>query len=669
MNNNAWFKKEKPLLSLQSMGGGASGTLMQGAVTPGTYVDETFKSYTYNGNGSSQTITTDIATSTDGALVWLKMTDASGDYHHLYDTVRGAGKTIFSNYTGTQQTSDSDRLSAFTSTGFSLGSNYRVNQNGSRFQSFTFKKEEKFFDIVSYTGNATGQSISHNLGCVPAAIFIKRLDGSASSWAVYHKDIGNTKYLKWDDGDDANTSSYWWEDTSPTSTTFRVGQTDDNNANSNNYIAYLFASEEAAFGFDGAQVISKVGSYTGSGSSGKEITLGWRPQYVMIKRTSGGNGDWVFVDHIGGVNTSTDAQNINDNLLYANNSDAYNNQERIEFTSTGFTLKSTAGNVNSNVDYIYIAIREADGYVGKPITDATKVFTPTVGSSGAPMYKSSNHYVDIALQKSNYNTSSNDWQIVNRSSNNYYMKPNKTVALTYNLYQDGWQFQDGWSAYPSGSGIRMSWLFRQYPQGLQYVFYRGDGTAGNVVTHQLNATPEMTWIKRRDGVSDWSVWHKGLNGGSSSLNYEIFMNYANAENSSGNFSAMGSESFTLGASTSTNGSGDDYVAYLFASVSGISKVGTYSVSDATEDKVVDVGFAPRLVIIKRRNAGSTNWIVSDSHRGSSDGNTPLLFLNSDATQAYETQMYYSGNTFVIKSATAGGQLLDNGGEYIYYAHA
>ena len=500
------------------------------------------------------------------------MTDASGDYHHLYDTVRGAGKTIFSNTSLAQQSSDTDRLSAFTSTGFSLGSNYRVNQSGSRFQSFTFKEEEKFFDIVSYTGTGSAQAINHNLGCVPAAIIIKRLDAS-QNWAVYHKDVGNTHYMNFNDNDQAASNSTWWNDTTPTDTTFTVGSNNPTNASSSDFIAYLFASEEAAFGFDGAQVISKVGSYTGNNSTSKEVTLGWRPQYVLIKRYDGGNGgQWAFFDHIGGVNTSADSQTINDNTLYASNSDEYTNYEYLEYTSTGFKLKTTSGDVNASDNYIYIAIREADGYVGKPITDATKVFTPTVGSSGAPMYKSSNHYVDIALQKSAYNTSTNDWQIVNRSSNNYFMRPNTTAALAYNQYQQGWNYQDGWSTYTGGSGIRMSWLFRQYPKGLQYVFYRGDGTAGNVVTHQLNATPEMTWIKRRDGTSNWSVWHNGLNGGSSNLNYEINMNSTSAEGSTGNFSAMGSESFTLGGGSATNGSGDDYVAYLFASVSGISKV-------------------------------------------------------------------------------------------------
>ena len=636
-----------------------------GGASEGTYVDETFKSYTYEGNGSSQTITTDIATSTDGALVWIKMTDASGDYHHLYDTVRGAGKTVFSNYTGAEQTSDSDRLSAFTSTGFSLGSNYRVNQNGSRFQSFTFKKEEKFFDIVAYTGTGSAHAINHNLGCVPAVIFIKRLDAT-QNWAVYHKDVGNTKYMNWNDTDQAATNSTWWNDTTPTSTTFTVGTNNTTNANSSTFIAYLFASEEAAFGHDGKQVISKAGTYAGNNSSSKEVTLGWRPQYVMVKRYDGGNGgQWAFFDHIGGVNTSADSQTINDNTLYANNSDAYTNYEYLEYTSTGFKLKTTSGDVNASANYVYIAIREADGYVGKPITDASKVFTPSAGSASLPMYKTPFHYVDIALQKSQYNLSQNDWQLVNRSSNNYFLRPNKTDALAYNQYQQGWNFQDGWGTYTGGDGSRMGWHFRQYPQGLQYVFYRGDGTAGNVVTHQLNATPEMTWIKRRDGTSSWSVWHKDLSG----LNYEMILDGNVAERNWGNITAMSSTSFTLGGGSATNGSGDDYVAYLFASVSGVSKVGSYSVTDATVNKVVDVGFNPRLVIIKRKNLASTSWVVSDSYRGSSDGNTPLLFLNQDAVQGFATQMYYSGNTFVIKSATAGGQLLDAGGEYIYYAHA
>jgi hypothetical protein len=201
------------------------------------------------------------------------------------------------------------------------------------------------------------------------------------------------------------------------------------------------------------------------------------------------------------------------------------------------------------------------------------------------------------------------------------------------------------------------------------VFYDGNGVSGHEISHSLNKIPEMAWIKNRDGTNDWAVYHKDMHG-SIPEKYYMELNKTTDRTYVGNgwFFTPTSTVFKLGDNATVNQSSVHFLMMLFASVTGVSKVGSYSVSDATVNKVVDVGFAPRFVIIKCINAGSTNWVATDTVRGSSDGNTPLLFMNSDAAENYATQMYYSGNTFVIKTS-AGGQLLNNGGEYIYYAHA
>ena len=89
MNNNAWFKKENPLLSLQSMSGGAAGSLMQGAADKTKYIDEVFSTYVYAGNGGANQITNNIDNS-KGGLVWMKNRDRSTYASNLvFDTERG----------------------------------------------------------------------------------------------------------------------------------------------------------------------------------------------------------------------------------------------------------------------------------------------------------------------------------------------------------------------------------------------------------------------------------------------------------------------------------------------------------------------------------------------------------------------------------------------------
>ena len=168
----------------------ATQRLMQGAAGAGedkVYVEDVFSTYLYDGNGSTQSINNGIDESGEGALTWIKMRSASGDYHHLYDTERGAGKTIFSNTNGLEQTSDTDRLSAFNSNGFSLGSNYRVNGSGSTFVSWTFRKSPGFFDCMLYNGNnESAFNLSHDLGVIPALIMIRPRSGpfSTARWYV-----------------------------------------------------------------------------------------------------------------------------------------------------------------------------------------------------------------------------------------------------------------------------------------------------------------------------------------------------------------------------------------------------------------------------------------------------------------------------------------------------
>ena len=107
---------------------------------------------------------------------------------------------------------------------------------------------------------------------------------------------------------------------------------------------------------------------------------------------------------------------------------------------------------------------------------------------------------------------------------------------------------------------------------------------------------------------------------------------------------------------------------LFASVDGISKVGSFSGSSS--NVTVTTGFAPRFLIIKRADSGSSNWYVFDSLRGlGASGNDGRLYLDTNVAQ-------WSGGDWVNTSATgfvanSGMDQAFNwaGGKFIYYAHA
>ena len=122
-----------------------------------------------------------------------------------------------------------------------------VNSNNDETASWSFRKAPGFFDIVTYTGSSSARTISHNLGCVPGAIFIKKTSGS-DYWAVYHEGLDSSSpedyYLKLNEDvtriDDAN----FWNDTKPTASVFSLGDAGAVNSDGHDYVAYLFAGGE-----------------------------------------------------------------------------------------------------------------------------------------------------------------------------------------------------------------------------------------------------------------------------------------------------------------------------------------------------------------------------------------------------------------------------------------
>ena len=185
----------------------------------------------------------------------------------------------------------------------------------------------------------------------------------------------------------------------------------------------------------------------------------------------------------------------------------------------------------------------------------------------------------------------------------------------------------------------------------------------------------MIWVKRRESPQSWGVYHKGLNGGSSPEDYYLSLDTNAAEVNSAtawNSQAPTSTSFFLGSSSITNSNIEPHLAMLFASVDGISSVGSYSGSSSNVS--VTTGFQPRFIIIKRCNVAA-HWAVFDTVRGinsSGSGGDYLLYLNdnmagTDANGMIGTWIDLSSTGFTVGTSWAGVNAADS--EYIYYAHA
>jgi len=223
----------------------------------------------------------------------------------------------------------------------------QINISGGTRVQYLFRRAPGFFDVVAYTGNsASSQSVSHNLGAIPEMMIVKARNSSTAdpSWGTYHQALGNTKYLRLNQNLSALTGSQYWNDTSPTSTVFTVGDANAFNKSGDTFIAYLFAT---------APGVSKVGSYTGTGTT-LSIDCGFTAgaRFVMIKRTDS-TGDWYVWDTARGIISGDDPY-----LLLNSTAAEVTNTDYIDPLSSGFQISSTApAAINaSGGSFIFLAI-------------------------------------------------------------------------------------------------------------------------------------------------------------------------------------------------------------------------------------------------------------------------------------------------------------------------
>jgi len=631
-----------------------------GAGGESVYVDDVFSTYLYTGADANETVTNGIDLDGEGGFVWIKPRTSTGS-HLLFDTERGTGKYLVSSSTAAEATYN-PYLSSFNSDGFTTFAFAPAD-----YVSWTFRKQAGFFDVVTYTGNGTaGRTVSHNLGSVPGCIIVKRTD-SANGWAVYHRAMDATAPEDWMMRLNATNARFdltpsRWNDTAPTSTDFTLSDNDEVNGSGATYVAYLFAHDDQSFGDDSDESIIKCGSYTGNATE-RSVTLGWEPQFVMIKNTDNAD-DWWMVDNMRGVPTGSE-----DALLIPNKSDEENsNADYIDFNSRGFTVKTSYGIANENGSkYIYIAIRRPM----KTPESGTEVFAIDTRSADDPAFDSG-FPVDMALYKS---TAGSDTGIGSRLTSGYQLATNLTSAESaYSRYV--FDYMDGWFLGGLGAdSARYSWMFKRATGFFDVVAYRGTGATGQVESHNLGAVPEMIIVKNRGSSWQWVVYHKDLgeyDSGSWVTSSNLTLNSDGAETNNYVFSQHSDQTnttFKLGYSNSAiaYASGNNYIAYLFATLAGVSKVGSYTGTGS--DINVDCGFssAARFVLIKRTDA-SAGWIVFDSSRGIVSGNDPYLFLNSTAAESTTDDMIdpYSSGFTVHPNGTA---INTSGGEYIFLAIA
>ena len=640
------------------------------------YVDDVFNTRLYDGTSSAQSISTGIDLTTKG-MIWSKGRSGSGfntgfHTHTFLDSERNNyGKYIRSTSADgeaaqTTLTVDSD--------GFDLTSvptTYSMfNTVNTKFVAWNFVAQKGFFDVVVYNGNnTTGRNIPHNLGCVPGMIIIK-CTSHQEDWCVYHRSLGATKNLRLSEPDVARTETNKWNDTEPTATHFTVGENGLVNyttqSDPRTYVAYLFAHDDTSFGTDGDEAIIKCGTYSGNSGS-QQIDVGFEPQFVMLKATNASE-DWLMFDSLRGAAWN----GSNQPMLKPNRNYIEDSYYRGYIHSNGFGWDNEAGaTINANgTDYVYMAIRRPN----KPPTAATDVFAIDTGngSSTIPTYDSG-FPVDFALRMSNPNGGNNP-RLNTRMLGVEELLTSSDNGMTSDSASE-FDSNVGWSK--SYDNTSYSWMFKRAPGFADVVRYTGNTTDNRQINHSLGVAPELVITKDLESQESWGVWSKHADYASNE-NRHGFLGSSNGTTTWGTYggfptapdqsSYFTSSYFTVKTSIFSNANNHKMIAYLFASLPGISKVGRYTGNGTS--KVIDCGFdaGARFVLIRCMTV-SNDWRLFDTVRGiNASGNDPVIPLNTNAGQNnYVDWLRPNSSGFEVN--TSNDNVNGNNAEYLFLAIA
>ena len=644
-----------------------------------TYVDDLFSTFLYKASGTTQTINNGIDLAGEGGMVWIKNRLNGGGYtnHAIVDSERigNSYKSIYPNLMESEYDPSPAQavVTSFNSDGFTRGGNANVT-NGDNV-SWTFRKAPGFFDIQTWTGDdSDSRQIAHNLDSTPGMILVKCTNDN-THWYVYHRQNGQPGYdpasygLFLNRDVQSDPSAAYWYNTAATSTDFTVGIV--NNFAGKTYVAYIFAHDDARFGKNADESIIKCGRYNGGGSSETTIDLGFEPQWVIIKRENSG-ADWALYDNMRGVTTQ---KTSGDMELRPNQSSAETDENRIDFYAQGFKVQNDAGPTNgSGSRYIYMAIRRPH----KPPTAGTDVFavdTKTAASGSTPQY-TSNFPVDLALRRNNINSQDNPEFIIRLTNGMHYSNTSSgEVSGVTSAFALNFAYNTGFGDQAGVDSNDYLWMFKRAPGFMDVVAYNGSGTAG-LIPHNLGAVPTMIIVKRRDSSTSWQHWYYSLGAGGLIQSAGTTPGGAYTTVPHWNNTLPTATHFSVGTDNDVNYSYPSwwtdppatYYAFLFGSLNGISKVGSYSGTGSDVD--VDCGFGngARFVMIKRSD-GSGDFYIWDSLRGITSGNDPYWSFNLNTAQTTNTNYINPLSSGFTVTSNAPAELNAVGGTYVFLAIA
>ena len=633
-------------------------------------IQNVFNVYTYVGTGSAPTsITTPLYFNPVG-FEWFKGRTTTTIPH----TFGGTGGGIYTNSTDLPFLTP-NYISGTSGNSVLFGASQSYT-NGDYYVVFSTLPTPKFYSQLSWTGDGAARTIPHSLGSAPGMVIIKSTSGTTTDWYVWHRGLTASQ-------------SVFLNTTAAVSTTSLFSSVPDannlylsgslQNLVGSTYSCYMWAHNAGGFGFDASQNIISCGTYTGNGSTttGLTVSVGYEPQWILVRNITLG-GNWVLVDVARGASETQSYLS----LVNGNNVDTLTLGASLFPTQTGFTTVQNAATLinTSGSTYIYMTIRRGPMV---PPTDSSEVFAAVLSNQPAGTSMTVGFQADMQMSRLRLTTSDTYTLDSYRGAietlgttyaGSQVVLTNSSVGQALGTYTNKWQATTQAIPSPYASAFAVYWNFKRAPRFFDIVRYTGGSTPGTgaTVNHSLGYTPEMMWVKRTDGTGDFTVYHSSLPAPSDSA---MFINGSGVRVTSSDYwnaTAPTSTVFYTGGDANTGFSGNQYIAYLFATVPGVSKVGSY-VGNGSTGQNIDCGFGSttvKFVIIKSYDA-SGDWYVYDSSRGirllGGPAASRALLLNSTAAETAATSNItrYAGGFSLLNFGSNPLNL--SGTSYIFYA--
>lgn len=630
------------LQMLQMIGSGSTAKL---------YADDVFATWLRTGTGADVVTTTGIDM-TKGYCLHTKSRGAVAD-HAVYHSARGLTKDLATNLTS-GETTQATGLKAVSSIGYTVGSLAKMNTLNVTYVDWIFRDAPKFHSHAVVNKVAGSNAVIsfpelETLGMVR----VKRTD-AADSWYVWHRSLTAGQLLI---GETTAAETPLGHITvSGATVTLVNGVIADGT-----YLVEAFAHDTSPNG------LIQCGSFTTDASGNATVNLGWEPQFLITKSSTGAYS-WDMRDVMRGL------ANTGDSLLQANLSDAEANYAGAVFIPTATGFRSIGWVPNKTV--IYLAIRRPN----KTPTTGTEVYNAIArtGTGAAATITGVGFAPDLHLigNRNQLFSGTNSLLIDRLRGQSQLIWGTATLAETTRANTTSTLSIDGTVLGTDSGRYGLNYLnetyinhfFRRATGVYDQICYNGTGSNKTEPHTLLGVAPELWRAKRRNGVGSWVYGSSLLN-----ANEKIVMPSPNGRVTDAtvwNSAYPTATQISLGTHTSVNAAGGTYIVEMWATLNGVSKVGAYTGNGTSQ--TIDCGFGTgaRFIKIIRMTAGVAQDIyIWDTVRGIVAANDPHLSLNTTAAEVTTDDSVDPHASGFIVNQNAATNINVLNARYIYFCVA